>query len=124
VIRATFKRVTISMTPALLTAVDSAQHIHLVIGSNPLAGARCSRSLEVGATVKLITLEEPLHYGLQKIVDDGQVNWVKQNFEDIDLTTQGREEVDHVVDAVFITLGARHPLSMCLVLNYLAPPLI
>ncbi len=110
------------MTPALLTAVDSTQHVHLVIGSNPLAGARCSRSLEVGATVKLITFDEPLHYGLQKRVDEGQVNWVKQNFEDSDLTTHGREEVDHVVDAVFITLGARHPLSMCLVLDYPATP--
>lgn len=108
------------MTPALLTAVDSTQHVHLVIGSNPLAGARCSRSLDVGATVKLISLEEPLHYGLQKRVDEGQVDWVKQDFEDSDLTTYGRDEVDHVVDAVFITLGARHPMSMCLVSDYLA----
>ena len=43
------------MYPSLLTAVDSSSHVHLVIGVNtPLAGARCSRSLEVGAKVKIV----------------------------------------------------------------------
>lgn len=101
------------MPPALLTAVDSTSHVHLVIGSNPLAGARCSRSLEVGATPKVIALEEAhVHYGLLRRFEDGQAEWIKRDFRDEDLTTLGRVEVDHVVDAVFVTLGSRHPLSM------------
>lgn len=100
------------MTPALLTAVDCANHVHLIIGSNPLAGARCSRSLEVGAKPKLIAPEaSSLHYGLLKRVDAGELEWIKRDFRDEDLQTLGREEVDHFVDAVFITLGPKHPDS-------------
>ena len=101
------------MPPGLLTAVDSSSHVHLIIGSNPLAAARCSRSIEVGAKPKLIapSLIE-LHYGLQKRIDDGQVEWLKREFQDGDLQELGRQEVDHVVDAVFVTLAGRDPLSM------------
>ena len=94
--------------PALLTAVDSANHVHLIIGSNPLAGARCSRALEVGAIPKVIApANATLHYGLAKKIDDGKVQWIQKEFEESDLTTLGREEVDHVVDAVFVTSGGK-----------------
>lgn len=100
------------MAPALLTAVDSTHHVHLIIGSNPLAGARCTRALEVGARPVLIAPENAsVHYGLMKRIDDGQVAWVKREFKDDDLTTLGREEVDQVVDAVFVTLGGKSALS-------------
>lgn len=101
------------MPPALLTAVDSTSHVHLIVGSNPLAGARCSRSIEVGARPKLIApADVQLHYGLQKRIEDCQVEWLKREFRDSDLQELGRQEVDHVVDAVFVTLGRRDPLSM------------
>ncbi|KAI9778482.1 MAG: hypothetical protein M1816_004038 [Peltula sp. TS41687] len=102
------------MSPALLTAVDSTSHVHLIIGSNPLAGARCSRSLEVGAIPKLIAPSDAdeIHYGLKKRIDDGQVEWLKREFQDDDLQRLGRQEVDHIVDAVFVTLGRRDPLSL------------
>lgn len=100
------------MAPALLTAVDSTSHVHLIVGSNPLAGARCSRSLEVGATARLIAPESSdLHYGLLKRIEAKEVEWIQRDFRDEDLTTLGREEVDRVVDAVFVTLGTRNPLS-------------
>lgn len=100
-------------SPALLTAVDSTSHIHLVVGSNPLAGARCARAVEVGAKAKLVApAATSLHYGLQKRIDEGEVEWLKRDFQDSDLTTLGREEVDGVVDAVFVTVGAHAPLSM------------
>ncbi|KAK7731477.1 uroporphyrin-III C-methyltransferase [Botryosphaeria dothidea] len=100
------------MAPALLTAVDSTDHVHLIIGSNPLAGARCTRSLEVGARPVLIAPENAsIHYGLMKRIDEGEVAWVKRDFKDDDLTTLGREEVDRVVDAVFVTLGGKSALS-------------
>ncbi|KAI9656944.1 MAG: hypothetical protein M1831_004492 [Alyxoria varia] len=100
------------MTPALLTSIDSSNHIHLIVGSNPLAGSRCSKSLEVGAKPRLVAPPDAeFHYGLQKRIDEGEVEWMKRAFEDSDLIRLGREEVEHVVDAVFITLGAKNPLS-------------
>lgn len=100
------------MTQALLTAVDSTSHVHLIVGSNPLAAARCNRSIEVGAKPKVIApADATLHYGLQKRIDEGEVEWVKKTFEESDLKTLGRDEVDNVVDAVFVTLGSRSPMS-------------
>ena len=100
------------MAPALLTAVDSTSHIHLIVGSNSLAGARCTRSIEVGAKPLLVApADATLHYGLAKRIDEGEVEWLKRDFRDDDLTSLGRDEVDHVVDAVFVTLGGKHPLS-------------
>lgn len=99
--------------PSLLTAIDSTSQIHLIIGSNPLATARCTKSLEVGAKVKLIASEiSEIHYGLQKKIDNGEVEWLKKSFEDQDLLELGREEVGGIVDMVFVTSGPRDPLSM------------
>jgi len=97
---------------SLLTAIDSTSHIHLIIGSNPLAAARCAKSLEVGAKPILIAPENAeLHYALQKRIDAGEVNWLKKSFEDEDPMRLGREEINGVVDAVFVTSGSRDPLS-------------
>jgi uroporphyrin-III C-methyltransferase len=98
---------------SLLVSIDSTEHIHLVIGSNPLAAARCAKSLEVGAKPLLIAPETAeLHYALQKRIDSGEVKWLKKPFEDGDVLRLGREEINGVVDAVFVTSGPRDPLSM------------
>lgn len=100
------------MSPALLTAVDSTAHVHLIIGSNPLAGARCTRSLEVGATPILIAPQTAtVHYGLAKRIEENKVQWITRDFEESDLTTLGREEVDRVVDAVFVTSSGKSAFS-------------
>lgn len=97
---------------SLLTAIDSTSHIHLIIGSNPLAAARCTKSLEVGAKPLLIASETAeLHYTLQTRIENGEVKWLKKSFEDSDVLTMGREDINGVVDAVFVTLGSRDPLS-------------
>lgn len=99
-------------TPALLTAVDSVNHVHLIVGSNPLAGARCTRALEVGAIPKIIApADATVHYGLAKRIEEGKVEWIQKEFEDSDLTTLGREEVDHVVDAVFVTSNGKSAIA-------------
>lgn len=101
------------MTPPLLTAHDATGHIHLIIGSNPLASARCTKSIESGAKPILIApAETNLHYSLLKKTEDGQVEWLKRDFLDADLRSLGRNQVDNVVDAVFITLGGKNSLSM------------
>lgn len=103
----------------MLTATDARSHVHLVIGANPLAAARCGQSLNAGASPILIAPETAeLHYALQKRIDDGEVKRISRTFEDSDLFTLGREEVDRVVDAVFVTSGTREPLSMTSPLPY------
>jgi uroporphyrin-III C-methyltransferase len=102
------------MAPALLTAVDCTSHVHLVVGSNPLAAARCARSIEVGAKPILIApAEATLHYGLVRRIDEGEVQWLQRSFQEDDLTTLGRVDVDGVVDAVFVTAGGKQNLGMC-----------
>jgi uroporphyrin-III C-methyltransferase len=95
----------------LLISLDSASHVHLIIGSNPVAAARCSKSFEVGAEPIVIAPDVEVHYTLSKRFEEGTARWVQKNYEDEDLKTLGRAEVDGVVDAVFVTLGPRHPLS-------------
>jgi uroporphyrin-III C-methyltransferase len=96
------------MAPALLTGVDSTDHIHLIVGSNPLAGARCTKSLEVGAKPIVIAPEAAtVHYSLMKRIEEGEVQWLRRDFKEEDLTALGRAEVGGVVDAVFVTAGGK-----------------
>ncbi|KAL9024430.1 MAG: hypothetical protein Q9196_006524, partial [Gyalolechia fulgens] len=99
------------MPALLLTAHDCVGHIHLIIGSNAIANARCSKAIEVGA--KPIIVAPPgaeVHYALQERIQAGQVQWMKKGFQDSDLTTLGRDEIGNVVDAVFVTLGGKESL--------------
>lgn len=99
--------------PSLLTALDCERHIHLIIGSNPLASARCAKSIEVGAKPKIIApADADVHYVLAKRIEDGEVEWIQDGFKDDCLTTLGRDEVDNVVDAVFVASGGKSALSM------------
>lgn len=94
------------MAPPLLTAVDATSQVHLIVGSNPLASSRCTRSLEVGAKPIIIAPEDAeIHYTLARRIEEGTVRWARREFMDDDLKTLGREEIDHVVDAVFVTAG-------------------
>ncbi|OAA61689.1 siroheme synthase [Niveomyces insectorum RCEF 264] len=100
---------------SLLTAVDSREHVHLVVGANPLAATRCSQSLAVGARPVLVTpaaswspdgnssSSSSLPAALQARVDAGEVRWVREPVREQHLFTLGRESVGHVVDAVFVT---------------------
>ncbi|KAF5585885.1 uroporphyrin-III C-methyltransferase precorrin-2 dehydrogenase sirohydrochlorin ferrochelatase [Fusarium pseudocircinatum] len=98
---------------SLLAALNCRGNTHLVIGTNPLAATRCTQSLSSGAKPILIAPEgSELHYALQKKIDDGSVQWHRKKFEDADLLSLGREEVDGVVDAVFVTSGPRDPQSL------------
>ncbi|KAL3471320.1 tetrapyrrole methylase [Aspergillus californicus] len=96
----------------LLTAVNADSQVHLIVGANSLAAARCAKSLAAGAKPVVIAPEcESLHYTLAANIEKNHVEWIRREFQDDDLTTLGKEEVDHVVDMVFVTLGGNHPLS-------------
>lgn len=113
---------------SLLTATDCRSHIHLIIGSNSLAGKRCEQSLATGAKPILVAPDNsethPVHYGITKLIEAGQVTWLRQPFTDDLVSSLGREEVGGVVDAVFITStaalgdtagvsGAQHISALC-----------
>ncbi|KAL2210141.1 uroporphyrin-III C-methyltransferase [Sarocladium strictum] len=104
-----------SYSTSLLAGLVCTGNTHLIIGSNPLAGARCTQSLAAGAHPILLAPEtgetDQLHYALRSKVDDGSVRWEKKNFEDEDLFRLGRDEVGGVVDAVFVTSGPRDPIA-------------
>lgn len=101
------------MPDLMLTAQDASGHVHLIIGSNSLAGARCAKSLEVGALPKVVVpAEAEIHYALRNRIEEGKVEWIKKEFEEEDLQRWGRKEVDNVVDAVFVTTGGKNVLSM------------
>ncbi|QYT04433.1 Precorrin-2 dehydrogenase [Trichoderma simmonsii] len=104
---ATSPSLTNSSSNTLLAGLNCTDNIHLVIGTNPLAAARCAQSLGAGAHPIVVAPETAeLHYGLQQKIDDGSVKWVREEFEDDHLFRLGREEVGRVVDAVFVTAGA------------------
>ena len=107
---------------SLLAGLHCRGNIHLVIGTNPLAATRCTQSLHAGAHPVLIApASSELHYSLQSKVDEGLVKWERKEFEDGDLLRLGREEVEYVVDAVFVTAGPRDPLSLCSLYCYTSP---
>lgn len=92
---------------SLLTATDCRGHVHLIIGSNSLAGKRCEQSLATGAKPILVAPDAPssapLHYGLANLIEAHAITWLRQTFTPELLTSLGREDVDCVVDAVFVT---------------------
>ncbi|KAH8758980.1 tetrapyrrole methylase [Diaporthe sp. PMI_573] len=92
---------------SLLTATDCRSHVHLIIGSNSLAGKRCEQSIATGAKPILIAPEppptQPLHYGLTNLVESGQLEWERRPFTENLALTRGRDEIGNVVDAVFVT---------------------
>ncbi|KAH8703756.1 putative siroheme synthase [Talaromyces proteolyticus] len=95
----------------LLVALNAAAQVHLIIGATSLAAARCTKSLQAGARPIILAPEAAdIHFSLRGNIEQGLAQWVKKEFQDQDLTTLGREEVDHVVDAVFVTSGAETPL--------------
>lgn len=99
-------------TTSLLAALNCKGNTHLIVGTNPLAAARCTQSLAAGAVPVLLAPDTPdLHYGLQKRIDAGEVAWHRKAFEDEDLFRLGRDEVGNVVDAVFVTSSGTRDLA-------------
>lgn len=101
------------MPALLLTAHDCTSHVHMIVGSNPLASARCAKSIEVGAKPKIVApADADVHYVLAQRIDEGDVEWIKKSFDEQLLGSLGREEVDNFVDAVFVTSGGSCATSM------------
>ncbi|KAL4922219.1 tetrapyrrole methylase [Aspergillus aurantiobrunneus] len=96
----------------LLASINVDSQVHLIVGANPLAAARCTKSVQTGAKPVIVSPDsESLQYSLAAHIENGSAEWVRREFHEGDLTNLGREEVDHVVDMVFVTLGGNNPLS-------------
>ncbi|KAG6036295.1 hypothetical protein E4U41_005751, partial [Claviceps citrina] len=110
----------------MLVSLDSHSHTHLIIGLNALTPSRCAQSLSSGARPILIApapaspaspaanTDPPpaLPRALEDKITAGLLTWHQTGFQDAHLRTLGRPQVDHVVDAVFVTLPAREaPLA-------------
>jgi uroporphyrin-III C-methyltransferase len=95
------------MPVPLLTSVDCSQQVHLIVGDNGIAAKRVTRSLEAGATCVLITPTdvERLHFDLKNLIERKAMTHARREFQEDDLMTFGRKEVDGVVDMVFVTLS-------------------
>ncbi|EFY87842.1 siroheme synthase, putative [Metarhizium acridum CQMa 102] len=96
----------------MLAGVYCTDNIHLVVGTNPLAAARCTTSLAAGARPVLVApAGADLHYNLQTKIEQGLIRWHQKAFEDEHLFTLGRDEVGRTVDAVFVTSAPREALA-------------
>ena len=95
------------MPVPLLTSVDCTSQIHLIIGDNSIAAKRVARSLEAGASCVLLSpvKKHELHFDLKEFVERNRIKHVPRDFREEDLRTFGREEVDGIVDMVFVTLS-------------------
>ena len=98
------------MPVPLLTSVDCNNQVHLIVGDDGIAAKRVARSLEAGASCILISpvKKDKLHFDLKDFVERNRIKQVERVFREDDLRTLGREEVDGIVDMVFVTLS---PLS-------------
>ncbi|KAJ5885167.1 hypothetical protein N7495_009677 [Penicillium taxi] len=93
----------------LMTALNTESQIHLIIGTNSLAASRCAKSLQTGAKPVIIAPETAdVHFTLAEQIANGYVQWTRREFQEDDLTSLGREEIDRVVDMVFVTLSGNH----------------
>ncbi|KAG5979631.1 hypothetical protein E4U55_004935 [Claviceps digitariae] len=116
----------------MLASINARSHTHLIIGIGPLTASRCSQSLASGAHPILIappppsssppaspsatststshsTLPPSLPTSLQDKITAGLLTWHPTPFHQSHLLTLGRPQVDHVVDAVFVTLPSPPP---------------
>jgi len=103
------------MPVPLLTSIDCTDQVHLVIGDNGIAAKRVNRSLEAGATCILISpiALENLHFELRELIKTLKLEFQCKEFYEEALTTLGREQVNHVVDMVFVTLSPLDERGTC-----------
>ena len=95
------------MPVPLLTSADCTHHVHLIVGDNGIAAKRATRSLEAGATCFLLSPKnvQELDFNLKDLIENAKITHVPRQFQEEDLKTFGRMEVDCVVDMVFVTLS-------------------
>lgn len=90
------------MAKRLLTAVDCEKETHLIVGSTSnIAFQRALKSIDSGADPILIHNGE-ISLGIKDLFDENKLQWIQKEFDLEDLVHYGREDVDFIVDKVFV----------------------
>ncbi|KAK9365961.1 tetrapyrrole methylase [Lipomyces kononenkoae] len=106
--------------PGLLISQNCISQVHLVIGTTALSLTRVAKSLECGADVILIapSFPEPTQTLAvwetevrAKQTQHSNFRWIQREFQEDDLISLGRDEVDNIVDTVFVALHSTSPLG-------------
>ncbi|KAF3992165.1 hypothetical protein FT662_01335 [Candidozyma haemuli var. vulneris] len=92
----------------LLASLSCANERHVIVGGlAPVAAIRAKAILAAGAFPILIEQapSDELSKTLQGLIEEGKVTHVNEEYTKNHLVSVGREEVDNVVDKVFVTLS-------------------
>lgn len=90
----------------LLASLKCTDEVHLIVGASNVAASRINSILEAGAKPVLLTNQpsEEFTKSIEDNIANGNLKYVKKEFENDDLSKLGRSEVNHVVDRVFVAL--------------------
>ena len=90
----------------LLASLKCSDEVHLIIGASNVASLRINSILEAGAKPVLISNQpsEKFPKSIQDNIAKGILKHIGKEYENGDLTSLGRSEVDNIVDRVFVTL--------------------
>lgn len=97
----------------LLASLSCANERHVIVGGlAPVAAIRAKAILAAGAFPILIEQapSDELSKTLQGLIEEGKVTHVNEEYTKNHLVSVGREEVDDVVDKVFVTLSQSQQL--------------
>lgn len=97
----------------LLASLSCANERHVIVGGlAPVAAIRAKAILAAGAFPILIEQapSDELSKTLQGLIEEGKVTHVNEEYTKNHLVSVGREEVDNVVDKVFVTLSQSQQL--------------
>lgn len=94
------------LSPSLLAGLRCDGEVHLVVGVTNMAWLKIARIFEAGADVKLIGRgdSQRINDKIEEYQKKGNIEWLDRDFELSDLKSLGRDEVDKIVDKVFVTL--------------------
>lgn len=93
----------------LLASLLCLGEIHIVYGgTSNVAALRINSILATGANPILIqdTDLDKFPHNLQDHINEGKVKWIKETYNREQLSTLGRDEVDTIVDRVFVSLDS------------------
>lgn len=90
----------------LLASITCTEEVHLIIGVSNVASLRINSILQAGAKPILIAHQatQEIPKSIQDNISSGKLKYIEKEFDTNDLVSLGKEEVDGVVDRVFVTL--------------------
>lgn len=90
----------------LLASITCTDEVHLIIGVSNVASLRINSILQAGAKPILIAHQatHEIPKSIQDNISSGKLKYIEKEFDTNDLVSLGKEEVDGVVDRVFVTL--------------------